>query len=78
MNGNEPDELPPDEGVIERIDVGRDERTAPVDVKAHWLKIRLCQRRKVFEPVVAVGEFQDLEKGWPHYFDENLNRWKII
>jgi len=50
---HKPDELPFDEGVVEWVDVGSDERSAPIDVESHRLKIGLGQRREVVQPVLA-------------------------
>lgn len=55
-----PDELPPHEGVVERVDVGGDERSPPVDVEPHRHQIGLGLRGEVFEPVVAVGKLGNL------------------
>mmetsp|Transcript_10726 Transcript_10726/g.38087 ORF Transcript_10726/g.38087 Transcript_10726/m.38087 type:complete len:780 (-) Transcript_10726:298-2637(-) len=52
--------LPPDKGVVVRVDVGGDEAPPPVHAATHGLDVPLCQRGKVLEPVKRFLERRDL------------------
>ena len=49
-------ELPANERIVVRIEVGCDERASPVDFDAHLLEIRDGQRREILQPVVSFGK----------------------
>ena len=44
-------ELPANERIVERIRVGGDERTSPVDLTSHGDDVALRQRRKIIQPM---------------------------
>lgn len=52
-------ELPPNEGVIERVHFGSDEGAAPVHKEAEVLQVLLALRREELKPVLGVDELGD-------------------
>ena len=52
-------ELPPDEFVVVRVLVRRDEAAPPICMDAKSFKVGLAQRREEIQPVVWISEFWD-------------------